>query len=122
MISSENVAQNINFTISNILATKKQQKQQKQHFGKNSLFWAQNGFLTFLHIFFNIFIISLSYCWHFFSKRVMIHINTFTTKFCQKSAESVISASTKMKKKIFLAQKSKKIDFPKNAPITSWMS
>jgi len=52
----------------------------------------------------------------------MMSINTFSIKFHQKIADFVISASTKMEKNIFSAKKSKKIDFPKNAVITSWMS
>ena len=53
MISSENVALNMNFLVSNILATKKQQKQQKQHFSKNAyfglklIFWLFFTFFTF---------------------------------------------------------------------------
>ena len=52
MISSENVALNMNFLVSNILATKKATKATKTTLFKKCIFWAKIDFLSFFHIFY----------------------------------------------------------------------
>ena len=51
MISSENVALNMNFLVSNTLATKKATKATKTTLFKKCIFWAKIDFLTFFTFF-----------------------------------------------------------------------
>ena len=51
MMGSQNVGLNMDFLINNILATKKQQKQQKQHLHKKCDFEAKSTFWLFFTFF-----------------------------------------------------------------------
>ena len=72
MISGENVALNMNFLVSNILATKKATKATKTTLFKKCIFWAKIDFLTFFHIFYVFFKSRSSYCSDFFLKVFMM--------------------------------------------------
>ena len=77
MISSENVALNMNFLVSNILATKKATKATKTTLFKKCIFWAKIDFLTFFHIFYVFFKMRSNYRQHFCSESLYDVLNRF---------------------------------------------
>ena len=77
MISSENVALNMNFLVSNILATKKATKATKTTLFKKCIFWAKIDFLTFFHIFYVFFKMRSNKRQHFCSESLYDVLNRF---------------------------------------------
>ena len=77
MISSENVALNMNFLVRNILATKKATKATKTTLSKKCIFWAKIDFLTFFHIFYVFFKMRSRYRRLFFSESLYDVLNRF---------------------------------------------
>ena len=77
MISSENVALNMNFLVSNILATKKATKATKTTLFKKCIFWAKIDFLTFFHIFYVFFKMRSRYRRLFYSESLYDVLNRF---------------------------------------------